>query len=37
MLSVRELCELESLTLTQDDGKLGTNLSLYSSVEWASL
>lgn len=37
MLSVRELCELQSLTLTQADVSLGTNLSLYFSVEWASL
>lgn len=34
MLLAREMCELESLALTQAGGRLGATLSLYSSVEW---
>lgn len=36
MLLVRA-CELESLGLTYAGGRLSTNLSLFSSVEWAWL
>lgn len=36
MLLVRG-CELEYLALTYAGGKLGTDLLLYSSVEWAWL